>query len=112
MAPAVSSATERVRAATFYRPELDAVRFFAFLAVYLHHSFSSLVAGAFGVDLFLVLSAYLITELLQLEVNRTGGLDVRRFYARRILRIWPLYFAFLGISYLATKHVIPGDFLP
>jgi peptidoglycan/LPS O-acetylase OafA/YrhL len=49
-------------------------------------------AGALGVDLFFALSAYLITELLRRERLATGKLDIRAFYVRRILRIWPLYF--------------------
>ena len=98
----------------FYRPELDCLRFFAFLAVFVHHSFSgdatyytahhipfgvliasAVSAGRFGVDLFFLLSAFLITELLLREQERFGKVDLGSFYARRILRIWPLYF--LGI---------------
>jgi len=45
----------------------------------------------------LVLGAFLITQLLLREQEVTGTLDVQRFYLRRILRIWPLYFFFLGI---------------
>lgn len=105
------------RAPRFYLPELDALRFFAFLAVFLGHTFQNTAAfyypgthrdlrgavvsilagsGGYGVDLFFVLSAFLITQLLLREQNDTGTLDVRRFYLRRILRIWPLYFFFLG----------------
>jgi len=100
----------------FYEPELDCLRFAAFLAVFIFHARYFLKAalptalentidvvggaGAFGVDIFFVLSAYLITELLLRERTRTGDLDVRAFYLRRILRIWPLYFFFLGISFL------------
>src|SRR5271163_828203 len=118
MTPATESADSgkvgRSIGARFYRPELDCLRFFAFFAVFVFHSpggdaayyaarhvpHPELVAGAisggrFGVDLFFLLSAYLITELLLREQERFGKLDVRKFYARRILRIWPLYF--LGI---------------
>src|SRR5271167_1278609 len=106
-------------APNFYRPELDGLRFFAFFAVYLNHTMSfgeqghhrhmpdalgnALgtigVAGAFGVDLFFVLSAYLLTELLVREGVARGTVDVRAFYLRRILRIWPLYFFFLALAY-------------
>jgi peptidoglycan/LPS O-acetylase OafA/YrhL len=98
----------------FYRPELDCLRFFAFFGVYICHTltgdpayyaarhvpFPALVAamvfaGRYGVDLFFLLSAYLITELLLREREQFGRLDLRSFYARRMLRIWPLYF--LGI---------------
>jgi peptidoglycan/LPS O-acetylase OafA/YrhL len=102
----------------FYRPELDVLRFFAFFAVFLFHfsrpvdmyvqhgvprliatAWNSLMtAGVFGVDLFFVLSAYLITELLLREKDVYGRLDVRSFYVRRMLRIWPLYFFYIGLA--------------
>ena len=102
----------------FYRPELDALRFFAFFGVFLFHfshpvefyvahGIPRLVAttvngltqgGVFGVDLFFVLSAYLITELLLREKDKCGALDVRAFYIRRMLRIWPLYFFCIGLG--------------
>jgi peptidoglycan/LPS O-acetylase OafA/YrhL len=100
---------------SFYRPELDVLRFFAFLSVFVYHTlyvpldhlvgrgvpmwFAQLQvgisrAGAYGVDLFFALSAYLITELLLREKEYRGTLDVKSFYIRRILRIWPLYYVF------------------
>ena len=104
-----------------YRPELDALRFFAFLCVFnLHRLDYSLtdpvrnawsyrigVIGAFGVPVFFVLSAFLITDLLLRERDRTGRVHVPSFYMRRILRIWPLYFAsFFGLALL--NHLVPG----
>ncbi len=67
--------------------------------------------GAFGVSLFFVLSSYLITELLLREKDLMGTLDIRSFYIRRILRIWPLYFAFLALAVaLAVDRARPaGD---
>lgn len=98
------SATERRE--RYYRPELDALRFFAFLSVFLFHglafyspgSFRHLEtyhlgwAGQWGVPLFFFLSAFLIVELLLREHDSTGTIAIKRFYVRRILRIWPLYF--------------------
>jgi hypothetical protein len=55
--------------------------------------------GWFGVDLFLVLSAYLITSLLLLEHTARGAISLRRFYARRLLRIWPLYYLVATIGF-------------
>jgi peptidoglycan/LPS O-acetylase OafA/YrhL len=57
-------------------------------------------AGAYGVDLFFVLSAYLITELLIREKEARGSLDVKSFYLRRILRILPLYYFFIPLAAL------------
>jgi peptidoglycan/LPS O-acetylase OafA/YrhL len=99
-----------------YRPELDVVRFLAFLLVFIHHNllrdpgaatiyqaFSSpshgfrryLVASfaiscGMGLCLFFALSAYLITDLLLVEHELKGVVSVKRFYLRRVLRIWPL----------------------
>ena len=64
--------------------------------------------GAFGVSVFFVLSSYLITELLLREKDLIGTLDVRSFYIRRILRIWPLYFAFLVLAVL-LQWLVPGQ---
>jgi peptidoglycan/LPS O-acetylase OafA/YrhL len=110
--------SETVTKKSFYRPELDVLRFCAFFAVFLFHfshpvefytehgvprpiataANSLMQAGVYGVDLFFVLSAYLITELLLREKNECGVLDVRGFYMRRILRIWPLYFFYIGLA--------------
>jgi peptidoglycan/LPS O-acetylase OafA/YrhL len=103
----------------FYRPELDVLRFVAFLCVFLHHGIPSFeprnhsgvirllvdceaavkTAGGFGVCLFFLLSSYLITELLLKEQARTGKVRVFSFYIRRALRIWPLYFVFLAFAF-------------
>ena len=102
----------------FYLPELDILRFFAFLAVFVFHAYFYMprktprvdyglrrmfLAGAFGVDLFFALSAYLITELLLIEKERSATIDVRSFYVRRTLRIWPLYFFFLGCASILSR---------
>src|SRR5205807_3367372 len=58
-------------------------------------------AGAYGVDLFFALSAYLITSLMLRERATSGSFDLRSFYARRVLRIWPLYLAFVAFAALA-----------
>ena len=99
--------------ATFYRPELDALRFFAFFCVLFRHlplqhahwaPFS--VAGAFGVSLFFVLSAYLLLTLLLQERETRGRVAWGAFAARRMLRIWPLYFVTVGIAW-ALGHFRP-----
>ena len=70
-------------------------------------SFRTGTVGAFGVPVFFVLSAFLITDLLLRERERSGKIHVQSFYIRRILRIWPLYFAmFFGLALL--NHFVPG----
>jgi peptidoglycan/LPS O-acetylase OafA/YrhL len=105
------------KAARFYRPELDGLRFFAFLAVFFSHAFPqdwavyrdlglprtlayvaarAVASGGNGVPLFFVLSSYLITTLLLREHEKYGAIRLKDFYVRRALRIWPLYFAFIA----------------
>ena len=111
--------------ARFYQPELDGLRFFAFLAVFVSHAFPqdwtvyealglprvlsyvaarAVASGGNGVPLFFVLSSYLITTLLLREHEREGVIRLRDFYVRRALRIWPLYFAFIvGVLVFAPR---------
>lgn len=120
----------RSKGEPFDRPELDGLRFCAFLAVFLHHAWPGDVAawtssgiarplgqllvalanaGGFGVDLFFALSAFLITELLLLERERFGSISVRKFLVRRALRIWPLYFSFILLACLLPNLSKPTD---
>jgi peptidoglycan/LPS O-acetylase OafA/YrhL len=107
----------------FYLPELDGLRFYAFLGVFAVHSLpvtesvyrsaglplprlcAAIVnAGGSGVDLFFVLSAFLITSLLMKEQQQRAAISLHSFYIRRIFRIWPLYFAvvLLGVFFAHT----------
>ena len=88
-----------------YYPELDSLRFFAFLLVLIHHSpyVKSILLwktlskyGWMGVDLFLCLSAFLFARLLYVEYQEKGDINIGYFYLRRALRIWPLYFFFFA----------------
>lgn len=94
---------------------LDALRFFAFLKVYLLHVpiqgdfpiFSFLKSGGgFGVYFFFTLSGFLITYLLSAEKKRNGKIHIGKFFIRRTFRIWPLYFLILIIIF-----VLPFDFM-
>jgi peptidoglycan/LPS O-acetylase OafA/YrhL len=114
----------------FYRPELDGLRFYAFLGVFVVHTLPSNVgfyrslhlplpwlwgpiakSGAAGVDLFFALSAFLITSLLLRERQQTGAISLRQFYIRRILRIWPLYFVVVTLG-IVFAHTMPNQSLP
>lgn len=92
---------------------LDGVRCLSILAVIWHHSPHPAIApwtrGFLGVDLFFVLSGFLITTLLLRERDHHGRVSLSRFYARRTLRIFPLYYAFLlamlaGLAWLAPDR--------
>ena len=54
----------------------------------------------YGVTLFFVISGFLITFLLLKEIENTSTISVPKFYARRILRIWPIYYLFIIISFI------------
>ncbi len=71
-----------------YRPELDGLRAIAVLAVVAYHAKLG-GAGFVGVDVFFVISGYLITALLLREHGQTGRIDLVDFYARRVRRILP-----------------------
>ena len=110
----------------FYQPELDGLRFYAFLGVFVCHTLPVedkfyrtlgmpmwwllvpiIRSGSAGVDLFFALSAFLITSLLLRERQQTGGISLRPFYIRRILRIWPLYFLVVTLGILFA-HTMPN----
>ncbi|MFN0093094.1 MAG: acyltransferase family protein [Acidimicrobiales bacterium] len=73
-----------------YRAELDGLRALAALAVVGHHAgFPLLGGGRYGVDLFFVLSGFLITSLLRRELAETGRIRLGRFLLRRLARLYP-----------------------
>ena len=126
----IPSAVSRSRGV--YWPQLDGVRAIAFAMVFVHHH--GLVVGApplvrwyigrmcewcwLGVDVFFVLSGFLVTFLLCSESRANGAVSLGKFYLRRALRIWPLYFLVLlsvCVVYPISAHTGPltgfGGFL-
>jgi len=111
-----------------YFDNLDGLRFFCFLSVFLFHSFHTEIPavkesgifefvkfslfgnGFLGVNFFFVLSGFLITYLLIKEKQRNGTIHIVNFWIRRILRIWPLYFAcvFYGFVIFPYTKIIAG----
>lgn len=99
---------------------LDALRAIAALSVFVFHYFRDIQAifpslsantffklfkifadkGNLGVNLFFVLSGFLITYLILDEIKRNGKFNALKFIGRRCLRIWPLYFIVIGIGFL------------
>jgi peptidoglycan/LPS O-acetylase OafA/YrhL len=103
-------------------PNLDGIRFLAFLLVLIQHAFFIystragfsnsfadswkklfFLSGGLGVSIFFVLSGFLITYLLLDEYQKKGSIQVFRFYMRRVLRIWPLYYAVVIFCF----HIYP-----
>lgn len=105
-------------------PNLDGLRFIAFLMVFLWHTlktpfeiyankndwinnlFYLLMNGKTGVSIFFVLSGFLITYLILAEIKLNGKLNVFKFYIRRSLRIWPLYFLLLILVFAVIPVIM------
>ena len=94
-----------------YRPEIDGLRAIAVLQVVLYHAGAGLGAGYVGVDVFFVISGYLITSLLLQEFRDTGRIDVADFYARRIRRIFPAALLVVAVTLAAAAALLsPQEF--
>ena len=116
-----------------YLAPLDGLRFLAFLAVFVYHlpKFRELKAlsllndyGWVGVELFFAISSFLFFHLLSAEHDKAGRISAWRFYARRMLRIYPLMMAFpiamlamygsgngLGIARIAALGLFLDNFV-
>ncbi len=79
-------------------PSLDGLRAVSFLMVFLAHAGAPGMPGGFGVTVFFFLSGYLITTLTRVEMEETGGVSLRHFYLRRVLRILPPFYILLGTA--------------
>ena len=102
-----------------YFPNLNGLRFIAAFMVIVHHleqllsifGFNNLwknpiinAIGGLGVELFFVLSGFLITYLLLVEEHKTKTISIKDFYIRRILRIWPLYYVIGLLAFFILPH--------
>jgi peptidoglycan/LPS O-acetylase OafA/YrhL len=85
-----------------YRPALDGLRGLAIAAVVLYHTFGWPSGGYLGVDLFFVLSGFLITTLLLEEREAYGCISLTAFYQRRALRLLPALVAMVGLLMLGV----------
>ena len=91
-----------------YIPAIDGLRAVAVIAVILYHlGFTWIPGGFLGVDLFFVISGYVITRLLLDSIQRSGGLDLRAFYVARIRRLLPPL-----IFMIVTTTVVVGLWAP
>jgi len=109
------------KSAKVFFPSLNGLRFIAAFVVILHHleqiklfyGIPSLfyrvrffkVVGELGVTLFFVLSGFLITYLLLAEKDQFKTIDVGKFYIRRVLRIWPLYYLIITLGLFVLPHI-------
>jgi len=95
-----------------YRPEIDGLRSIAVGTVLLYHldvhvfGIRVFQGGFLGVDIFFVISGFLITSLIHAEYAGTGRFSLLDFYERRARRLLPALFAVLGISYVVAFNVL------
>ncbi|MES1222554.1 MAG: acyltransferase [Bacteroidota bacterium] len=112
-----------LKGSKIYFPNLDALRTIACLMVFSFHALGlghnrlriqnlyleklllAFLNGKTGVSIFFVLSGFLITYIILTEIRETGTFSLSRFYIRRILRIWPLYFLVLIIVFGALPVI-------
>lgn len=105
-APRIKPPEPRVRKSVSFRPDIEGLRGIAVLLVVAFHSHIPLWrAGFLGVDIFFVLSGYLITALLLQELESSGTLSLVGFYARRARRLLP------AAAVVVVFVVVAGIFL-
>lgn len=92
-----------------YRPDIDGLRAIAILAVVLFHAAAPLAPGGFvGVDIFFVISGYLITRIITREID-AGNYSTLRFYERRVRRIAPAFLVVCAFSAAAAALLYTPD---
>ncbi|WP_374547274.1 acyltransferase family protein [Rhodoblastus sp.] len=92
-----------------YRRDIDGLRAVAVLAVLIFHGFPTLAPGGFvGVDVFFVISGYLITGIIARELNQRR-FSILTFYRRRVLRLFPALLLVLAAAYGLAWHSLYGD---
>jgi peptidoglycan/LPS O-acetylase OafA/YrhL len=92
-----------------YRADIDGLRAVAVLAVVIFHAFPELLPGGFvGVDVFFVISGYLITGIIRQSLER-GTFSLRTFYARRINRLFPALLVVVTSFYVLGWFVLLAD---
>jgi peptidoglycan/LPS O-acetylase OafA/YrhL len=100
------------------RPEIDGLRAIAVLVIILYHAKIVIFGrdwfegGYIGVDIFFVISGYLITRIILEELFKTGSFSFLRFYERRARRILPMLFTVMLVTFpFAWKYLLPANFL-
>lgn len=91
-----------------FRRDIEGLRALALLLVVTYHAGVGLLPGSYiGVDIFFVISGFLITGLLMAEVTKTGSISLRTFYARRVRRLLPAATVVIVATFIASKLLLP-----
>src|SRR6478609_7876192 len=89
-----------------YRREIDGLRAIAVLGVVLYHADLGVRSGLVGVDVFFVISGYLITSLLHTEWRAAGRIGLAAFYARRVRRLLPALVLVCLLTLIASTFLL------
>ncbi len=93
-----------------YLPALDGLRAVAVISVLLYHASVAWLPGGFlGVEMFFVISGYLITSMLLAEWSQTGGIDLKTFWLRRARRLFPALFTLLVVVVAYAVLFLPEE---
>ncbi|HHF5698505.1 TPA: acyltransferase family protein [Haemophilus influenzae] len=94
-----------------YRPEIDGLRAIAVISVIIYHLNENWLSGGFlGVDIFFVISGFLITGIIITEIQQ-NSFSLKQFYTRRIKRIYPAFITVMAlVSFIASAIFIYNDF--
>jgi peptidoglycan/LPS O-acetylase OafA/YrhL len=105
----MDDSSSRINKSLQYVPSLDGLRAIAVLLTILgHSSVPGFPGGGLGVDIFFVLSGYLITTLLLQELAATGTINLTHFYLRRVFRLYPAMLLLLVLYVAVIHHVHPN----
>lgn len=108
----VSDAKIQPQSTLKYRPEIDGLRAIAVSLVVLYHAGIMFIPGGFvGVDVFFVISGYLITAIIRSEVQATGAFSFKKFYGKRARRLLPALLTTLTVSSIIATTLLSPIYL-
>ncbi len=95
-----------------YIKQIDGLRGISVLSVVLYHFFPNIFKGGFvGVDIFFVISGFVISKILIEEFETTKGISLKNFYIKRIKRLFPAFFLIIFVSSIFSYFILLPEYL-